>query len=1164
MKNISFATLNINGGGASHLRQAQVKNLFERKKAQVLLLQETHITPNVEHDWCQAFKGQCYFSNLSASSAGVGFFLKPGLAFESCSFQEVIKGRLISLQLVHQNFRCTIFNVYAPSESRDRKAFFTSMINHLKSVDLDQCVCIGGDFNCTFDPSKDRNSAEPHPESHADLSRFFKTAGLLDVWRLHHPNVAQYTWCRWANGRVSSARLDRWYINVPFRNVVVSSGCFPSLFSDHHMVTLDLSFPRPTCRNSYWKFNVKLLEDRLFADSFRDFWAEMCTKKSSFSSISLWWDNLKAQIRVFCQQFNSHCTDVKHITMACLEVDILRLEGKLANGSNAAVYRLLLEKKAQLRDLIHDKAVGTLVRLRIQNFKVSDTPTKSFFHLETVEKPARLISSVLDPGGNILTNARDIRLNVINFFSELFKAKTVSHEMMNVLTSHLPSVTEAQRLELDAPITLPELTGALAEMESGKAPGIDGLPAEFFLAFWDILGPELLKVLDASFLSGELPLSFRRAVLCLLPKTGDLRHLSNWRPISLLCTDYKLFSKVLANRLKMVIGDLVSPDQSCGIPGRSIYDNIFLIRDLVTGNCVKEDFGLVFLDLAKAFDSIDHEFLCHVLQACGLGANFRAYIALLYAGISSLIKVNNEFCPPIKVQRGVRQGCPLSGLLFALALEPLLIALRKDIPGLVLSPGHPPLTLSAYADDLCVIIKGKGDSDALAKCLSDFNLASSLRCNWGKSKALWFPLPNNGLPGPPLLPPPPLPAELVWANDGVKYLGVFLGPPQYAQNNWDRIIDQVEGRLSRWKRALPHLSYKGRVLIVNNLVTTLLWHRFICLQPPEVLLQAIQRKLVDFFWGGYHWLRPSAICCPSAEGGHGLVNVKCRLLAFRLRSIQRLLYAEHLPGKPLACSILQRAGRLGYGQELFLINLQHVDASLLPVFYRSLLNAWQGVSISRHTDSYGTNMFAHEPLFFNPLFPDIPRSRDFCQHFIVANILKVCHLRHYSGHGWRPANELADLTGVRSRRLVGNVLRAVIRRGHQLGLQWTQDAGVEPTVPKLIVAFTPNDLPPMSTGSPPFHAMSSKSMYRSCVKLLLGDPPLAGVTRWKGLLPPGPPSEPLWDTMYAGLISKRTGDLQGRLAHWIVPSNAVIRFFSPHFRLLPLLSGEGRLVSCLH
>ena len=123
MKTLTFATLNINGGGANHIRQTQVNNLFKRKQVDVILLQETHITDEVEHDCCSIFKGKCVFSNMSFLSAGVGFLLKPGLAAESCLFQEVIKGRFVSLELVINNLKFIISNVYTPSEICDRKNF---------------------------------------------------------------------------------------------------------------------------------------------------------------------------------------------------------------------------------------------------------------------------------------------------------------------------------------------------------------------------------------------------------------------------------------------------------------------------------------------------------------------------------------------------------------------------------------------------------------------------------------------------------------------------------------------------------------------------------------------------------------------------------------------------------------------------------------------------------------------------------------------------------------------------------------------------------------------------------------------------------------------------------------------------------------------------------
>ncbi|CAM2096608.1 unnamed protein product [Caretta caretta] len=114
-------------------------------------------------------------------------------------------------------------------------------------------------------------------------------------------------------------------------------------------------------------------------------------------------------------------------------------------------------------------------------------------------------------------------------------------------------------------------------MPTNKSPGMDGLTVEFYRVFWDILGPDLVTVWAESLQSGVLPLSCRRAVLALLPKKGDLCDLRNWRPISLLSTDYKILAKAISLRLGSVMADVIHPDQTYTVPGRSIFDNLFLV-----------------------------------------------------------------------------------------------------------------------------------------------------------------------------------------------------------------------------------------------------------------------------------------------------------------------------------------------------------------------------------------------------------------------------------------------------------------------------------------------------------------------------------------------------------------------------------------------------------
>ncbi len=121
----------------------------------------------------------------------------------------------------------------------------------------------------------------------------------------------------------------------------------------------------------------------------------------------------------------------------------------------------------------------------------------------------------------------------------------------------LPKVSDETNSWLEKPLSALELHVSLQSMDCGKAPGIDGLPIEFYKMFWSVLGEDLLSVLNESLTGGLLPLSCRRAVITLLSKKGDLKEIKNWRPVSHLYSDLKLFSKALAIRLKEVVGQVI-------------------------------------------------------------------------------------------------------------------------------------------------------------------------------------------------------------------------------------------------------------------------------------------------------------------------------------------------------------------------------------------------------------------------------------------------------------------------------------------------------------------------------------------------------------------------------------------------------------------------------
>ena len=209
-----------------------------------------------------------------------------------------------------------------------------------------------------------------------------------------------------------------------------------------------------------------------------------------------------------------------------------------------------------------------------------------------------------------------------SFYSKLFSEEPIDPEYnASCLRSVAASLSPPQCDSCEGLLTLGELSGAVRSLSVGKSPGSDGLTVKFYLAFWDILGPLLLRVANECFRDGELAASMKNSVTRLIfKKRGDRKDLKNWRPIALLNVDYKIISKVITTRLSHVLEDIVHPDQTCSVPGRSIFANATLLRDVL--NYIQrtdEAAILVSLDQEKAFDRVNRSFLLDLLRAYGFG-----------------------------------------------------------------------------------------------------------------------------------------------------------------------------------------------------------------------------------------------------------------------------------------------------------------------------------------------------------------------------------------------------------------------------------------------------------------------------------------------------------------------------------------------------------------
>ena len=194
--------------------------------------------------------------------------------------------------------------------------------------------------------------------------------------------------------------------------------------------------------------------------------------------------------------------------------------------------------------------------------------------------------------------------------------------------SYVPKLKSKQSNDCEAPLSEKELFDALKGMPDDKPPGNDGLTKEFYETFWsDIKIPFFENVLF-SFDSGELSISQRQSIIKLIEKKyGDKRLIENWRPISLLNVDAKIISKPLAKRLKNVLSPLISDNQTTFVNGRFISEGGRLISDILEiSDMLSLKDLLLTVDIQKAFDSVNHQFLILVLKKFGFGNTFIKWI----------------------------------------------------------------------------------------------------------------------------------------------------------------------------------------------------------------------------------------------------------------------------------------------------------------------------------------------------------------------------------------------------------------------------------------------------------------------------------------------------------------------------------------------------------
>jgi ribonuclease HI len=823
---------------------------------------ETHVSfQKTKLFWMKSGYVNIHSVDARGHSGGIWLFKQQGINIAADIF-EVYKDT-ITIRLSLGNAIWFMTGIYASPVYTSRLELW----NHLTELrkDIVEPWLLIGDFNDIIRPSEQKGGTFSHSRAKA-MSDVMDNCNLVDV----NTTGGTFTWSRPCTGnRMVSRKLDRAVADVPwclaFPEAYVEVLC--KFHSDHNPLLLRCGIPRRGFGPRNFRFEAAWISHPDYSDIVKTAWGKhesdivTCLQQVQQDSII----------------FNKECFGNIRKNKVQLERRLKGVQNALERVDSARLVYLERDLQREYDLILRQEEIHWYQKAREDWIKLGDRNTK-FFHTKTIIRRKRnKIHGLHLPNGIWCTDDDMLREAAQDYFKKLFC--TVNASIVIGTNDRLqgPLLDEEACHSLTRQITQEEVTQALNQMHPFKAPGPDGFQGIFFKQYWHIIGDDVVRLISTAFETGGFPPSLSETLIALIPKTDNPTNFKEFRPISLCNTVYKLITKILVNRLRPFLNQIVGPFQSSFLPGRGTTDNAIILQEAIHSmrKSKRKKGDMVFkIDLEKAYDNVSWDFLQSCLVRNGFPPATIKLIMYCVTSSSLTILWNGRRLPSFSPTRGLRQGDPLSPYLFVLCMEFLSHYIIRNIDDglwkpVRLSRNGPPLSHLFFADDVLLFAKAtKSQALTIDSTLKRFADLSGLKVNASKSKVFFSSNTRRGK------------ISSIVTSTGInrtlsleKYLGFPMMHGRLQRRDFAFLEEKISRSLASWKNKL--LNKAGRLTLVKSVLNSIPNYYMQVAWLPQTTCDFIDRTTRNFLWKGssnkgIHLVGWDKITKPKKLGGLGI------------------------------------------------------------------------------------------------------------------------------------------------------------------------------------------------------------------------------------------------------------------------------------------------------